>query len=113
MIGFVPMKNGIYMHNEIAQYISAEKNSNWQLFDRWHFGGFGKWNDELLSFMNEFYKTNQVPLDIVYTGKMMYGMQTLLREDFFPPASRILCIHTGGLQGNNSVSGQLVYNTGI
>lgn len=107
------MKNGRYLESEIAEHLRAEQNSNWQLFDRWHFGGFGKWNDDLLQFMNVFYDVTNIPLDIVYTSKMMYGLSDLLKENLFPADAKVLCIHSGGLQGNSSVADKLVYNSGV
>lgn len=104
LLGFVPMKNGRYLADKLKL-----KKGNWELIDDYHFGGFGKWNEELLHFMNEFYQQHAVPLDMVYTGKMMYGMQKLLQQDFFPADANILCIHTGGLQGNESVKEQLCF----
>jgi 1-aminocyclopropane-1-carboxylate deaminase len=109
VVGMVPMKQGKYLHEHIANHLLPEGNRNWQLYDQWHFGGFGKWNDELLGYMNAFYEMNKIPLDIVYTGKMMYGLQQLINDGAFAADSRILCIHTGGLQGNASVKGLLVY----
>ncbi len=109
ILGFVPMKQGAYLKDHITEHLHADKNANWQLFDDWHFGGFGKWNDELLQFMHDFYLTANIPLDIVYTSKMMYGIKQLLAADFFPPDARVLCIHTGGLQGNVSVKDKLIY----
>lgn len=103
------MKNGIYLEDEISKHLLPEKNDNWQLFDKWHFGGFGKYNDELIKFMNDFYKINSIPLDMVYTAKMMYGMRSLSFGEPFKinkcadsgePLAFVLCIHTGGLQGN-------------
>ena len=82
---------------------------NTVLKKQWHFGGFGKWNKDLLDFMNEFYKVNQIPLDIVYTSKMMYGIREMLDRKCFSTHERILCIHSGGLQGNASVKGELRY----
>ena len=109
LLGFVPMKQGAYLQSHIAEHLQANKNTNWQLFDDWHFGGFGKWNDELLQFMNDFHQTTNIPLDIVYTSKMMYGIRELLTAGFFAPDARILCIHTGGLQGNVSVKDKLSF----
>lgn len=109
LLGFVPMKQGVYLKEEIEGHIHPAKNKNWQLFDKWHFGGFGKWNDELLAFMNDCYNTNNLPLDIVYTSKMMYGVHEMITENYFPVSARILCIHTGGLQGNASVQERLSY----
>ncbi len=109
ILGFVPMKQGAYLKGYIAEHVQPEKNRNWDLFDEWHFGGFGKWNDELLRFMNDFYRVNNAPLDIVYTSKMMYGLQQMITNCAFKPDDRILCIHTGGLQGNVSVKEKLDY----
>ncbi|MBS1586577.1 MAG: pyridoxal-phosphate dependent enzyme [Bacteroidetes bacterium] len=113
LLGFAPMKNGRYLENEIAQHLRADQDDNWQLFDRWHFGGFGKWNDDLLHFMNSFYEMNDIPLDIVYTSKMMFALDDMLKEHFFRPDASVLCIHSGGLQGNSSVAAKLVYNSRI
>jgi 1-aminocyclopropane-1-carboxylate deaminase len=107
LLGFVPMKKGEYLADEIKPYI--KENKSWQVFARWHLGGFGKWNDKLLGFMNNFHHFNNIPLDVVYTGKMMYGLEELLREHFFSRDAKILCIHTGGLQGNASVQDMLEY----
>ena len=109
LLGFAPMKQGAYLHEYINSHIQLDRNNNWQLVDEWHFGGFGKWNAELISFINDFYKINHIPLDIVYTSKMMYGIQQMILAGFFTKDARILCIHTGGLQGNTSVEKMLVY----
>ena len=100
LIGFPAMKQGNYLREEIIPYLQPGKNILWQLDDRFHFGGFAKSTPELLAFMQSFYKATAIPLDIVYTSKMMYGVQTLLREHAFPEGAHVACIHTGGLQGN-------------
>jgi 1-aminocyclopropane-1-carboxylate deaminase len=41
----------------------------------------------------------QVPLDPIYTGKMVFGVIDLIQKNYFPDNSKILLIHTGGLQG--------------
>lgn len=61
---------------------------------------FGKWRDDAVQFIRTFYTATGIQLDVVYTSKMMMKLQTLLAENFFPPAAKIICIHTGGLQGN-------------
>lgn len=73
------------------------------VFPDFHFGGFAKKNPELLNFMNEFYHDHLIPLDFVYTGKMMFGIINLLHQNLFPHDARILAVHTGGLQGNRSL----------
>jgi 1-aminocyclopropane-1-carboxylate deaminase len=109
ILGFVPMKQGAYLAGQISSHLDEGKDRNWQLTDEWHFGGFGKWNDELLQFMNTFYRMNGIPLDIVYTSKMMYGLAQMIGRGAFDPGTRILCVHSGGLQGNSSVSSSLDY----
>ncbi len=109
LVGYVPMKQGLYLKEHIFTHLHTDKKESWQLFDEWHFGGFGKWNTELLTFMNEFYKINNIPLDIVYTAKMMYGVRQQVLAGYFAADARILCIHSGGLQGNVSVQGKLLY----
>jgi len=107
LLGFAPMKQGAYLNGYITEHLADGKTSNWQLRDDWHFGGFGKWNDELVSFINNFYRINHIPLDIVYTSKMMYGIEQMLIKDLFVKEDRLLCIHTGGLQGNTKVQSKL------
>ena len=107
LLGFVPMKNGTYLKEYISNHLLPEKNDNWQLFDVWHFGGFGKWNNELIHFMNSFYVQNNIALDIVYTSKMMYGIKELIQKNFFDQNAKIICIHTGGGQGNVSIKDKL------
>ncbi len=109
ILGFAPMKQGAYLNGYISTHAVPEKNANWRLFDNWHFGGFGKWSNELIGFMNEFYKENNIPLDIVYTSKMMYGLHEMLTDNFFTESDKILCIHSGGLQGNVTVKHLLKY----
>ncbi len=109
VLGYVPMKGGRYISKDIDSYLPAHLLSSYTLFDNWHFGGFGKQNDELVDFMNAFYATNNIPLDMVYTGKMMFGIQQQLAAGYFPKNARLLCIHTGGLQGNSTIKDKLIY----
>ncbi|PKF74062.1 1-aminocyclopropane-1-carboxylate deaminase/D-cysteine desulfhydrase [Chryseobacterium sp. PMSZPI] len=71
---------------------------NFDLIDS-GFGGYGKINDENVGFINDFKEKYDIPLEPIYTGKMMQKVFELIDEDYFPENSRILCFHTGGLQG--------------
>lgn len=104
VFGYAPMKGGKYLLNDIQQWVGVGR---YQLFDDWHFGGFGKHKAELLDFMNDFYRVNDIPLDMVYTGKMMYGIAAQIEQGVFAKDAKIICIHTGGLQGNKSVTDKL------
>jgi 1-aminocyclopropane-1-carboxylate deaminase len=110
VMGFAPMKGGSYIRHYVENHLHPDRKLNWMLIDEFHFGGFGKWNRELLDFMNDFYTENKVPLDIVYTSKMMFGLhQMLMDHQFSATTDRILCIHSGGLQGNVSVQRELIF----
>ena len=75
------------------------------VLDAYHFGGYAKSTPQLLDFMNYLYKTYSLATDFVYTGKMMFAIFDRIRKDYFPYGSHIVCIHTGGLQGNLSLPG--------
>ncbi len=74
-----------------------------ELVHDYHFGGYSKYQPSLLQFMNELYQHTQIPTDFVYTGKLFYAVRDLIQKNFFPSGSRILLIHSGGLQGNLSL----------
>ena len=65
----------------------------------YHFGGYAKVTAELIAFINFFKHNFKIPLDPVYTGKMLYGIWELIKKDYFREGSSIVVIHTGGLQG--------------
>jgi 1-aminocyclopropane-1-carboxylate deaminase len=95
VLGFPALK-GDFLKDEIRKFVT---NENWELLTDYHFGGYGKVNDELIQFINQFYKETQVPLDPIYTGKMVYGVLDLIQKNYFQENAKILLIHTGGLQG--------------
>lgn len=95
ILGFQSLK-GDFLQEEIPKF--ATKN-NWKIINAYHFGGYAKINSELISFINEFKMKYEVPLDPVYTGKMFYGIFDMMEKGYFPENSKILGIHTGGLQG--------------
>ena len=101
-LGFPVLKGGEFLKKEISDLAlsySKKNYSNWRLITDFHFGGYAKFDWGLISFINDFKAKHDIPLDPVYTGKMMYGIFDLIKNDFFPPGSRIMAIHTGGLQG--------------
>ncbi|WP_430400202.1 1-aminocyclopropane-1-carboxylate deaminase/D-cysteine desulfhydrase [Flavobacterium sp.] len=95
ILGFSSLK-GDFLSEQISNFVNK---NNWALNTDYHFGGYGKVNDELIAFINEFHKKTNVPLDPIYTGKMVYGVYDLIKKDYFSNNSKILMIHTGGLQG--------------
>jgi 1-aminocyclopropane-1-carboxylate deaminase len=67
------------------------------------FAGYAKKDPIIFNFMNQLWQRQQLPTDFVYTAKMLYGVYDMMNNGFFAPGSRVLCIHTGGLQGNLSL----------
>lgn len=95
VLGFPALK-GDFLNAEICKFANKD---NWQLITDYHFGGYAKVTPELISFINTFKTDYHIPLDPVYTGKMLYGIFDLIQQGYFKSGSRILAIHTGGLQG--------------
>lgn len=95
VLGFPSLK-GEFLKEDIRKFAT---NSNWDLITDYHFGGYAKVSEELVLFINKFYHEHEIALDPIYTGKMMYGVLDLIDKNYFPMNSKILVIHTGGLQG--------------
>ncbi len=95
--------------NELAPGISQNPI---EIITGYHFGGFAKYDPLLIHFMNNFYEETAIPLDVVYTSKMMFGIRDLIRQHYFPPGANIIALHTGGLQGNKGLPpGTLQYHS--
>lgn len=95
VLGFSVLK-GTFQQKTVSK--QTDKN-NYLITDAYCFGGYAKVDRLLINFINEFKEKTGIPLDPVYTGKMMYGMQECIKNSFFDENTRILTIHTGGLQG--------------
>lgn len=93
-----PALKGDFIKNEI-EFLLQRKENNWHLQTDYHFGGYAKWNNNLIGFINSFKTNFNIPLEPLYTGKMFFGIFDLTKKDFFPEGSTIVAVHTGGLQG--------------
>jgi 1-aminocyclopropane-1-carboxylate deaminase len=100
ILGFPALK--VDFHNELIRNYTVK--DNWELILDYHFEGYGKVNEILIDFLNQFYLDYKIPLDPIYTGKMVYGVIDLIHKNYFPKQSKILMIHTGGLQGINGMN---------
>lgn len=101
VIGFPALK-GDFLQHEINKYV--EHKNNWNLNLDYNFGGYAKTSSDLIIFINKFKEETGIPLDPIYTGKMIYGIVDLIKKDYFEKGSKILAIHTGGLQGINGMN---------
>jgi len=95
VIGFSALK-GSFLTSEVKKYTAM---NNFEITDEFCFGGYAKIDLQLIRFINEFKEKTGIPLDPIYTGKMMFGIMELLKNNKLKENSRILAIHTGGLQG--------------
>lgn len=109
LIVYSVLKGHNQLKGEIEKLTSTVGN-NIVIENDFHFGGYAKKNTELLDFMNDFYKKTTVPSDFVYTGKFFYGLMEYIKRGYFQKGSKILAIHSGGLQGNQSLDkGSLIF----
>lgn len=109
MLGFGPFKQLKEQQQNILTNCPDYAKNSWMLFPDRLWKGFGKFDAALLQFMNDFYQLFRIPLDVVYTAKMMYYLKEQIQAKAFRPGSAIVAIHTGGLQGNFSVKDQLCF----
>jgi 1-aminocyclopropane-1-carboxylate deaminase/D-cysteine desulfhydrase-like pyridoxal-dependent ACC family enzyme len=102
VVGFPVLKEGEYLRKEIQDYIIDYNDKvylNWHLVPDYHYGGYAKYSGELVEFINKFKREKGIPLDPIYTGKMLSGLYDLISKDIFEKGTRIIAVHTGGLQG--------------
>lgn len=102
LVGFSSLK-GDFIQEEIKQLLIKNKIKSpggMKLITTYHFGGYGKWTSELITFIHWFHEVFGILLDPLYTSKMAVGFWDMLQKDYFLSNSKILLIHTGGLQGN-------------
>lgn len=96
ILGFPALKDSNFLREEIKMWSQTQ---DFELIPDYHFGGYGKTTPEFIDFINHFTQEYDVNLDPVYTGKMVYGLFERIKSGFFPENSKILAVHTGGLQG--------------
>lgn len=98
VIGVAVLKNASFFKNDISK-ISQTKKSNWEILLDYHFGGYAKFDNELIQFIKYFEKKFNIPLEPIYTGKMLFAIYDLTKKNFFPENCTIVAYHSGGLQG--------------
>jgi 1-aminocyclopropane-1-carboxylate deaminase len=100
VIGIAVLKQADYLKDEIRKLSTkANLQNNWQLLTDFHGGGYGKFTPQLWRFCQEMNNNHNLPLEPIYSGKMMYALWQLIEQDYFPAGSKIIAVHTGGMQG--------------
>jgi 1-aminocyclopropane-1-carboxylate deaminase len=100
-VGVAALKNGGFLRGEIdelTQQAAGQTYANYSLQTEYHFGGYAKYSAELLGFIEQFQAQHGVLLDPIYTSKMLFGVQDLIRRGHFQRGSTVVAVHTGGLQ---------------
>lgn len=107
-LGIQVLKAPDYIRQEISRQLalSGQHKTNWCVLDNYHFDGYAKIKTELLTFIEKFENSHRIPLDPIYTGKMMFGLYDLMEQGYFKKGSTIVAVHTGGLQGKATATGQ-------
>lgn len=101
-LGISVLKGAGYLQEEVGRLVnmnSNEKRADWEINHEYHLGGYARFNDKLIEFINQFKAKHSIQLDPVYTGKMMMGIYDLINHNYFEPNTTIVALHTGGLQG--------------
>ena len=102
IFGIPVLKNEGSIESEI-NFLLEDKNRPYTLLHQFHQGGYAKTNPMMLDFMNRLWDAEKIPTDIVYTSKLLFGVEQLINENYFDKDISILVIHSGGLQGNRSL----------
>ena len=109
VLGFSALKNHLLLEKEV-QGLLINKDQPVAINHDYHFGGYAKQKPSLLQFMNGLFAATGIPTDFVYTGKLFYAVHDLIHQNYFPTGSRLLLVHSGGLQGNLSLrKGTLIF----
>jgi len=95
VLGFSALK-GLFLNDEVARLTSK---CNWKIIDDYCCGGYAKTTPELMQFIQCFETQYSIPLEQIYTAKMMFGLEHMIQTGIISPEQKLLVIHTGGLQG--------------
>lgn len=105
VLGISVLRNHLGLEKEVYTLLNKpESSADFAIYHDYHFGGYAKQTPALFDFMKEIWFSEGIPTDIVYTSKLLYGIRDLVQKNHFGLGSRVLVIHSGGLQGNRSVS---------
>lgn len=114
-LGFPVLKGGDFLKKDVEHLLKQYANKymvpplmgSWELCVKYHFGGYAKVTAELIEFVQRFYQKHDIALDLIYTGKLFYGIYDLIRNTSQLDGKTVLAIHTGGLQGNKGMEERL------
>ncbi|MES2627972.1 MAG: pyridoxal-phosphate dependent enzyme [Bacteroidota bacterium] len=97
----------VLKENYLQQYVENQLSGkacgagDWEINSTHHHGGYARVNKPLIDFICRFISLTGTFAEPVYTGKMLFALSKMCQEYYFAPDSKMLAIHTGGLQGWN------------
>ena len=97
-IGVAALKAKDYLIANVKKYISEERINQFEIIDKYHFGGYAKKTSILEDFVEQFSNESKIEIEPIYTGKLLFGIMNLIQSNYFKAGDQILAIHTGGLQ---------------
>lgn len=107
-LGLAVLKGGEFLCDEVRGLLREAAGTaceNWTINHDYHFGGYARMTAGLKRFIGEFEARHGIPLDPVYTGKLMFGLYDLIAKGSFMRGSTLVALHSGGLQGRAGFAG--------
>jgi 1-aminocyclopropane-1-carboxylate deaminase len=77
--------------------LSLTRHAHWQVLQGWHGGGYARTTPELEHFISGFIARTGVPVEPVYTGKMLWSLYQRIESGEIPRGAEVIAIHTGGI----------------
>lgn len=100
--GFAVLKGADFLRNEISHWLQRldcpSDAIEWVLETNYHGGGYARADTALLEFIEHFSRCHDIPLEPVYTGKLLYGVYQRIAAGHVARGSKLLMLHTGGLR---------------
>jgi 1-aminocyclopropane-1-carboxylate deaminase/D-cysteine desulfhydrase-like pyridoxal-dependent ACC family enzyme len=101
-LGFAVLNAPGYISQQL-EHFEVKNNAQIKILEDYHFGKYAAIDKRLVEFIDWFEATHPIKIDPVYTGKMLYGLYDLMKKKYFHKGSKIMAIHTGGIQGYNGM----------
>lgn len=100
--GFAVLKGADFLRTDIRRWLarmgSSATDADWCLETGYHGGGYARTSQDLRAFVEQFGRRQEIPLEPVYTGKLLQALYQRINAGLYAPGSRILALHTGGLR---------------
>jgi 1-aminocyclopropane-1-carboxylate deaminase len=107
IVGVAVLKEGEFLKEDVrklTEEFSGRAYSRWSILTQYHHGGYAKTNPRLMSFISEMNEVCRLPLDQVYTGKMLWAAFREIESGGIRRGDRVLILHTGGVQSSGSIT---------